>query len=411
MITNEVKRNTFSILFFMHRSKTNKKGEHPIYCRLTVQGRSREFSCQLWTLNNKWNPTAGKITGANEEAQTANHTLHAIRQNLLNIRADLQSQGKLLTAELVVNAHLGKSVTQYSLIQLHEYHNEQHVKKLIGKDYAEGTYARYKTSLDHVTRFITHKYKTSDILIHDVDNAFAAAYEFYLKTVRNCSTNTTSKYIKNLKTVINFAVSRGYIPNNPIQNYKAKLQRIEKEFLTEKEIRAIEMKEIDNTRLEEARDVFNFCCFTGLSYSDSAKLNANNIVIGMNGKKQIHIKRTKTDVAATIPLLPKALEIIEKYKEHELCLYSGKLLPTKSNQKQNAYLKEIATLTKCPKKLTTHTARHTFATLMLTKGVSIETVSSMLGHTNIKTTQIYAKIIEEKVMTEMDKIVDQLAAI
>jgi site-specific recombinase XerD len=137
-------------------------------------------------------------------------------------------------------------------------------------------------------------------------------------------------------------------------------------------------------------------------------LSNQNIVIDIKGKKQIHIKRTKTDVAANIPLLPKALEIIEKYKDHEFCIYSGKLLPTKSNQKQNAYLKEIATLAECSKKLTTHTARHTFATLMLTKGVSIETVSSMLGHTNIKTTQIYAKIIEEKVLNEMSKIEDQL---
>ncbi|MFN8289533.1 MAG: site-specific integrase [Chitinophagaceae bacterium] len=411
MITNEVKRNTFSILFFMHRSKTNKKGEHPIYCRLTVQGRSREFSCQLWASNNKWNPTAGKISGTNEDAQTANHTLQSIRQNLLRIRAELQSQGKPITAELVVNTHLGKNVTHYSLIQIHEYHNDHHVKKLIGKDYAEGTYARYKTSLDHVTRFLNHKYKTSDIFLHDLDNSFAAAYEFYLKTQRNCSTNTTSKYIKNLKTVINFAVSRGYIPNNPIQSYKAKLQRIEKEFLTEKEIQTIAAKKFDNDRLDEARDVFIFCCYTGLSYSDSAKLSNNNITIGLNGKKQIHIRRTKTDVAANIPLLPKALEIIEKYKEHENCVYTGKLLPIKSNQKQNAYLKEIATLTKCAKNLTTHTARHTFATLLLTKGISIEAVSSMLGHTNIKTTQIYAKIIEEKVINEMSKIADKLVAI
>jgi len=411
MITNEVKRNTFSILFFMHRSKTNKKGEHPIYCRLTVQGRSREFSCQLWAKDDKWIPAAGKIAGNNEAAQTANHTLHTIRLNLLNIRADLQSQGKSITAENVVNTHLGKNVTHYSLIQIHEYHNEHHVKKLIGKDYAEGTYARYKTSLDHVTRFLNHKYKTSDIFLHDLDNSFAAGYEFYLKTVRNCSTNTTSRYIKNLKTVINFAVSRGYIPNNPIQSYKAKLQRIEKEFLTEKEIHAIAMKDFENDRLDEARDVFIFCCYTGLSYSDSAKLNNNDIVIGLNGKKQIHIRRTKTDVPANIPLLPKALEIIEKYKEHENCVYTGKLLPTKSNQKQNAYLKEIATLTKCSKNLTTHTARHTFATLMLTKGISIESVSSMLGHTNIKTTQIYAKIIEEKVINEMSKVADQLVAI
>ncbi len=411
MTPSEVKRNTFSILFFMHRSKTNKKGEHPIYCRLTVQGRSREFSCQLWVKDDKWIPTAGKIAGNNEAAKIANNLIDTTRQNLFNIRTNLQAQGKLITAELVVNTHLGKSVTQYSLIQLHEYHNEHHVKKLIGKDYAEGTYARYKTSLDHVTRFLNHKYKTSDILINDLNNGFAAAYEFYLKTVRNCSTNTTSKYIKNLKTVINFAVSRGYILNNPIQNYKAKLQRIEKEFLTEKEIHAIASKTFGIQRLDEARDVFIFCCYTGLSYSDSAKLSRQNIVIGLNGKKQIHIKRTKTDVAANIPLLPMALQIIDKYKNHEYCIYNNRLLPTKSNQKQNAYLKEIATLAECSKNLTTHTARHTFATLMLTKGASIESVSSMLGHTNIKTTQIYAKIIEEKVFNEMSKIADQLIAI
>jgi len=411
MISSAIKRNTFSILFFIHRSKTNKNGEHPIYCRLTVQGRSKEFSCQLWVKNDKWVPAAGKVAGTNEFAQTANNTLHTIRLNLLNIRADLQSQGKPITAELVVNTHLGKSVTHYSLIQIHEYHNEHHVKKLIGKDYAEGTYARYKTSLDHVTRFLNHKYKTSDIFLKDLDRAFAAAYEFYLKTVRNCSTNTSSKYIKNLKTVINFAVNRGYIPNNPIQYYKAKLQRIEKEYLTEKELRAIESKKIDNERLDEARDVFIFCCYTGLSYSDSEKLSNNNIVVDINRKKQIHIKRSKTDVSANIPLLPQALAIIEKYKEHELCVYNGKLLPIKSNQKQNAYLKEIATLTECTKKLTTHTARHTFATLMLTKGVSIEAVSSMLGHTNIKTTQIYAKIINEKVMNEMSMVADQPVAV
>jgi site-specific recombinase XerD len=410
MITSEVKRNTFSILFFMHRSKTNKKGEHPIYCRLTVQGRSREFSCHLWAKNNKWLPAAGKIAGTNDDAQTANYTLQSIRQNLLRIRADLQSQGKTITAEIVVNTYSGKGETKYSIIQIHEYYNEA-VKKLIGKDYAQGTYTRYKTSLDHVTRFITHNYKVSDYFLHDMTQAFATAYSAYLKTVRNCSNNTASKYIKNLKTVINYAVREGYINNNPIQSYKAKLQRIEKEFLTEKEILAIEAKKIDNERLNEARDVFIFCCYTGLSYSDSLKLNKHNIVIGLNGKKQIHIRRTKTDVAANIPLLPRALEIIEKYKNHELCVYTSKLLPTKSNQKQNAYLKEIATLTECTKKLTTHTARHTFATLMLTKGVSIETVSSMLGHTNIKTTQIYAKIIEEKVMNEMSKIADKLVAI
>jgi len=196
-------RNTFSILFFMHRGKTNKNGEHPVYCRVTVQGKSREFSTQIWVYNDKWQPKAAKITGTNEAARTANYSLSTIRGNLLNIRADLQSNGRLVTSEVVVNIHLGKSEKKYTLLEIHEYYNEQHVKKLIGKDYAVGTYTRYKTSLDHIVRFLNYKYRTKDLVLHDLTYSFATEYEFYLKTVRNCAHNTSLKYIKNLKAVIN----------------------------------------------------------------------------------------------------------------------------------------------------------------------------------------------------------------
>ena len=408
-----IKRNTFSILFFIHKSKTNRNGEHPIYCRVTIQGKSREFSTQIWTQDNKWQSSpAAKISGTNEMARTANNALNSIRMNLSNIRTNLQAQGKPITSQIVVDTHLGKSEKRHTLIELHNYYNEQYVKPLIGIDYADGTYSRYKTSLEHVKEFMAHKYKINDILLNDLSYSFATDYEFYLKKEKSCAHNTTIKYIKNLKAVINYAVSQEWVKNNPLERYKGKLQRVEKEFLTEEELFVIETKELGNERLNEVRDAFVFCCYTGLSYSDSEKLSKKNIVVGIKkGDKQISIKRTKTDTAANVPLLPKALQIIEKYKDNEFCVYNEKLLPIKSNQKQNAYLKEIATICSCSKKLTTHTARHTFATLMLTKGASIETVSSMLGHTNIKTTQIYGKIIEEKVVEEMDKIKEQLKAV
>lgn len=398
------KRNTFSILFFMHRSKTNKSGEHPIYCRLTVQGKVKEFATQIWVDNNKWDPLTSKIKGANEAAKTANYALTTIRTNLLTIRADLQAQEKSISSEIEVNTHLGKIEKKYSLLQVHNYFNEQQVKKLIGIDYAIGTYKRYKTSLDHVIRFLKHRYNKSDVILDDITYVFATDYEFYLKTVRKCMHNTTLKYIKNLKSVINFAVSQGWISHNPLQRYKIKLHRVDKDFLIEEELDVIEKKVFDNERLEEVRDCFIFCCYTGLAYSDMVKLSKQHIVIGITGGNQISIKRTKTDVTANIPLLSKASQLIEKYQTHELCIYTNRLLPIRSNQKQNAYLKEIGNICGCQKKLTTHTARHTFATLMLTKGASIESVSSMLGHTNIKTTQIYGKIIGEKVHTEMGKI-------
>lgn len=163
-----------------------------------------------------------------------------------------------------------------------------------------------------------------------------------------------------------------------MERYKGKLERIDKEFLTEQELNEIETKKFDNERLNEVRDVFVFCCYTGLAYSDVAKLTKQNIVVGIKGGKQININRTKTNILAKIPLLKKPLQLLQKYQENEFCIYHNKLLPVKSNQKQNAYLKEIANLCCCNKDLTTHTARHTFATLMLTKGASIETVSSML---------------------------------
>lgn len=404
MCADLISRNTFSILFFLHRSKSNKNQEHPIYCRLTVKGKSNEFSTQIWLKNEKWNPSGGKVIGTNEFAKTSNYALSTIKNSLMQIRADLQSKGKLITAKNVINIHLGKSEKNYTLIELLEYFNEKHVKKLIGKDYAVGTYNRYKTSQEHIKHFIQYKYKVNDLLLSELSYSFATDYEFYLKTVQECSHNTAVKYIKNLKAVLNFALSQEWIENNPLNRYKAKLDRIEKEYLNESELKIIESKEISNSRIDEVRDIFVFCCYTGLSYSDVEKLTKQNIVIGINGQSQINIRRTKTDVTAKIPLLDKAKAIIQKYSTHEECIYHNKLLPVKSNQKHNAYLKEIADICNLTKKLTTHIARHTFATLMLTKGASIETVSSMLGHTNIKTTQIYGKIIAEKVTFEMESI-------
>lgn len=331
-------RNTFSILFFIHRSKTNKNNEHPIYCRLTVKGKPNEFSTQLWVKNEKWNPTAGKIIGTNEFAKTSNYVLATIKNSLMQIRADLQSKGKLITAKTVINVHLGKSEKNYTLIQLLEYFNEQHVKKLIGKDYALGTYNRYKTSLEHIKQFIQYKYKVDDLFLTELSYSFATDYEFYLKTVQLCGHNTAVKYIKNLKAVLNFALSQEWLEMNPLNRYKAKLDRVEKEYLNESELNKIESKEISNTRIDEVRDIFVFCCYTGLSYSDVEKLTNKNIVIGMNGQSQINIRRTKTDVTAKIPLLDKAKAIIQKYSTHEECIYYDKILPVKSNQKHNAYL-------------------------------------------------------------------------
>ena len=399
-----VKRNTFSILIFIVRKKTNNNGEHPIYCRLTVQGKSREFSTHHWVYDENWDPLLKKVRGNSENARSINNSINVLKTKLMNIRSDIEMSGKVLTAEVVVNKHLGKSDKKRMLIDVHKYYNEHHVKKLIGKDYAEGTYGRYKTSLDHVTKFIKFQYKLTDFPLLELDMSFATQYEYYLKTEHSCAHNTAIKYVKNLSAVINYARKQSWLVQHPFEHYQARLEKIDKSYLTEAELNSIESKEFDNPRLEEIRDIFVFCCYTGLPYADVLKLSNQDIMFGINMKKHINIKRTKTNVTSNIPLLDRALEILDKYKDHPQCVYSNKLLPVKSNQKLNAYLKEIATLCNCNKNLTTHIGRHTFATLMLTKGVSMEAVSSMLGHRSIKTTQIYGKIINAKVIKEMSAV-------
>jgi site-specific recombinase XerD len=324
----------------------------------------------------------------------------------LNCKSDLITASKPITIETVYSKFTGKEEKSISLITAHEFYNER-IKRLIGKDYALGTYNRYVTSLKLIKQLLATK-EITDIPLKEITYSFAADYEMFLKTVRNCEHNTSIKYIHNLKAVLNFSVDNEWIPFNPVQRYNSKLEKVEKNFLTQKELSLIENKILHIGRLEEIRDVFVFACYTGFAYSDIAKLTTQNIVISIEGTPTIKAYRTKTNVLASVPILAKAQVIIDKYSKHLEANNKGLLLPVISNQKYNAYLKELADLCGVKKTLTSHTARHTFATLMLTNGASIESVSSMLGHTNIVTTQVYAKITNTKVEDEMAYVQEKL---
>jgi site-specific recombinase XerD len=209
--------------------------------------------------------------------------------------------------------------------------------------------------------------------------------------------------------VVNIALANDWLMKDPFLKFKGSIKEVERDFLSTEELQSIEDKKFTISRLDEVRDMFVFSCYTGLAYADIAKLSLNEIEIGIDKQKWIYTHREKTETKSNIPLLPKALEIIEKYKNHPECVISGKLLPLRSNQKMNAYLKEIAILCEITKNLTFHSARHTFATTVtLTNGVPIESVSSMLGHKNIRTTQIYAKVVEKKVSEDMKKLKSRL---
>ena len=272
----------------------------------------------------------------------------------------------------------------------------------MGKEYALGTLERYKTSLSHTVEFLEWKYKVSDIDIKSIDHAFIMEYEFFLRSVRNCANNTGVKYIKNFSKIIKICLANHWIDRNPLSNYKAKVKEVERVYLSEEEIQAIINKEFKTERLSLVRDIFLFSCFTGLAYINVKNLTKSHISIGIDGQKWIFSHRQKTETASKIPLLPMAQEIIDKYAEHPVCKNENRLLPILTNQKMNAYLKEIADVCEIKKELTFHIARHTFATTVTrTNGVPIESVSKMLVDENLRTTQHYDRILDKKVSEDI----------
>ncbi|MFT4833173.1 MAG: integrase [Psychroserpens sp.] len=300
------------------------------------------------------------------------------------------------------NIYTGKTQNHKMVLKEFQNHNDK-VENLVGKDFAPGTAERYRTAKKHVEDYIKLEYKVTDLPFKEVDHKFISGLEYYLKTERNCSHNTALKYITNFKKIVRIAFANDWIKKDPFLHWKARLKIVDREFLTEKELQDMVDKRLLIGRLEQVKDIFLFSCFTGLAYSDVKKLSKNDVVIGIDGHKWIKIKRSKTDTRSSIPILPTASDILEKYEQHPEVLDQGKLLPVLSNQKMNAYLKEIADVCAISKNLTFHLARHTFATTVtLSNGVPIESVSKMLGHKSLRTTQHYAKILDRKVSEDME---------
>ena len=387
--------------FYAKATKSNSNGLYPIYVRLTIDGKRFEYSTKKFIEPQKWSNELSKMKGNSEEARSINNLLDFTRNRINDIQYELLKHGQTINFDEFKNRLLGKKERERTLIPIFVEHNRK-IKELVGSEYAPGTLERYETSLKHTKAFLQWKYNISDIDIAKIDHAFITEYEFYLRTERKCANNTAVKYIKNFHKIINICLANGWLTKDPFANYKSKVKEVIREFLTEQEIQEIMNKEFVTERLEQIRDIFVFSCFTGLAYIDVKQLTSNNIVLGIDGDKWINKNRQKTDTNSKIPLLPTAQYILDKYADHPVCLNVGNLLPVPSNQKMNAYLKEIADVCGIKKDLTFHMARHTFATTVtLSNGVPIETVSKMLGHTNLKTTQHYAKILDKKISEDM----------
>lgn len=390
-----------SLLFYLKKPKSYEEGPMPIYLRITIDNDVKELCTSRKCDPKIWDKKAGRVKGKNEEARELNSHLNTFTLKTFEARQLLIEERNAVSALAIKNLLTGKKEVSKTVMEAFSHHNNQ-MKALVGNEFAPGTLQRYKTSLQHTQSFIRWKYGVEDLNLHQLNFEFVSDYEFWLKSVRNCGHNSTIKYIANFRKIVNRCIKNGWLSKDPFAGFKMAKREVERCALTTTELQAIKDKAFNMERLAIVRDIFVFCCYTGLAYADIKKLNRCEIGVGIDGENWIFTSRQKTETSSRIPLLPTTLELIEKYKEHPQCLQNGRLLPVLSNQKMNSYLKEIADACGIYKNFTFHIARHTFATTVtLSNGVPIETVSKMLGHKNLRTTQHYAKILDKKVSLDM----------
>ena len=404
-----MKRATFTILFFIKRSKLLKTGEAPVYLRITTNGDSSEISIKRSIKPSLWDTTRNKAKGASPEAAVLNDYISSVRGQLFMHQRELQEAGKQITAKVLLSTFLGVGEKQWSLVELFQEHNDN-LKQLIGNGFSPLTLQRYDAALKHIRNYCTVQYNNEKLPLTEVNNKFITGFDFYLKTVAKCQHNSSMKHIKALKKVIRIGLANDYIRKDPFMSYRITQKNVEREYLTQAEIDAIINKEINIQRLDVIRDLFIFQCYTGFAYKDLAALKKENIEIGIDGHKWIVIRRGKTGVTCRIPIFPVTESIIKKYASHIEVLISGKLLPVPSNQKMNAYLKEVAAICGINKDLHSHLGRHSYATTVtLSNGIPMETVSKLLGHSKLQTTQIYAKVVNQKVEDDIEMLRAKLA--
>jgi site-specific recombinase XerD len=404
--------NTFGIIFYLRKYKATTDGKTPIYARITVNGSRIDISVKRSIDPCNWNANKGMAKGSREEIVKLNNYLEQYRSGIVESYQQLLLQKRLITAELVKNKFTREDQAEFTLCKLMEYHNTEQ-----GQILEPGTMKNYYTTQKYIQEFIRERFNTSDKYLSELSYKFITDFEYYLrnrkpeKGQKALENNGLMKHIERLCKMINLAVRLEWLDRNPFQAYQLKFDKVEREYLTKHELARIEAKEFSIVRLQVVQDLFIFSCYTGLAYIDVFNLTPDNLVEMSAGNLWIMTNRQKTNEPVKIPLLPKALAIIEKYEGHPQALAEGKVLPTLSNQKLNSYLKEIGDMCDILKPLTFHIARHTFATTVtLTNGVPIETVSKLLGHTKLSTTQIYAKVIDSKLNDDMNLLKQRLTA-
>ena len=395
-------RATFKILFFVNRSK-EKNGIVPIMGRVTINGSKAQFSCKHSVAADMWDTKANKVKGKSKEARDINFALDNIKAQLIKHYQRISDREAFVTAEMVRNAYQGIGTEYETLLNAFDKHNSDFVKR-IGKDRVKETFYNHRIARNHVADFIRYYYKRSDIGMNELTEDFLNQYCIYLRNEVGVQQATVKLYSTPLRSIVTHAHKNGLIPRDPFANVHISGGTKEREFLTEDEMRRLMSHKFDDPIKTLVRDVFAFGCLTGISFVDIRNLTTDNIII-VNGSRWISSVRQKTGIPFRVKLMESACKIIDRYEQER----SGKrLFNMYGNAWTNVKLKEIAEECAINKRLTFHCSRHTFGTLALSKGMPIESVSRVLGHTNIKTTQIYAKITTQKLGNDLTAFGNQL---
>ncbi|MBV4357713.1 site-specific integrase [Pinibacter aurantiacus] len=394
--------NNIKILFWIHKSKQNRKGEAPIYLRITYNSERKNISTGFNVAPSRWDGTKGVVKGLKEDAVQINGYISQTKARLMELFNEMLKEQDI-NLDKLIERFFGKDVSDISLLELVELHNKDFESR-IDIDYARSTFEKYDILQKKLKAFIPYKYQKKDIRLRDLTHQFIMDFDFYLKSHDKNEHNTATKYLKNLKKIVNTAVIKGWLDDNPFEAFKSPYKDVDRIYLTQVELEIIRQKTFKQERLSLIRDIFLFQCYTGLSYVDMSKLVHNNITDGIDGRKWIITRRRKTNVRAAIPLLNQAQELLARYNTS--CADSNTpIFPFYSIQKFNSYLHEIAELCSINKNLTSHVGRRTFATtIALANGVGLETISKILGHSNTRITSQYAVVNDIKLSLDMEEL-------
>lgn len=397
--------NYFTLTFLIRSARSTRTGEAPIFARITVAGQRAEFNVNRNVSPDNWNAGKGMAKGRSKKDLELNKYLDSIRVRISEIHAQLISEEEVINPVVLKNHYLGNIAGPKMLVETFNEVVAQYKEKLDMKDICECTYLRWERCGKYLSEFLQKREGRPDIPIKKLTGGMIDDFEHFLRVTKENGNNAAVKYIRYLKKVTRVAIANKWMDEDPFINKRYTRTQAKREALNEDELKRImSLNLTDFPSLEKVRDTFVFCCFTGLAFVDVSTLSKSQIVEDANGEKWIKKPRQKTGEVSTIPLLGIPAKILEKYKDHPMVVAKGCMLPVISNQRMNSYLAEIATLAKVKKHLTTHIARHSFATISLRNHVPIESISKMLGHADIQTTQIYAKMVDEAISEDMQKM-------